>query len=536
MDKKHIELALLNIDKFGDTDIFPYTIEKQIFFDKKNDVVKHIQNIHAKYSEYLDKWPPVNVSTFSPIGYTGFRWATQIDPVWNAYFLALVLSIADKIEIERIQTSKRIVHSYRYLPDHKSGTLFDNNINWQSFQRQSLEIIKNSDFNFVVACDVADYYSRIYHHKLENALLRLGLADSTSKRILDILQKFSGTNSYGLPIGGPAARILAELTLNNTDKILQMNGIVFTRFVDDIHLFAKTQEEAHASLNYLAIKLMTNEGLTLQKHKTQILTSAEFINLVTSRLNADTEDVKTKQRAKFMSLPIRYDPYSPTAEEDYKSIKEELGEFDILDLLNEELRKTRIHQQFSKHLLKTLNILDEQVVSNAFIAISNRIELLYPIFPNLMIAAFANFEKLNEGSRRMLIAKLRELVVKDSYIIQVELNVAYLIRVLGKDHTTENEEIIARLYKKFQNSLLVKSWVMQVFTHWKLQFWLTDQKQNFPTMSKWERRIFIIASYFMKDEGTHWRNFNKRGFSEFEIIVRDWAASKVDNANWEMPL
>jgi hypothetical protein len=301
-------------------------------------------------------------------------------------------------------------------------------------------------------------------------------------------------------------------------------------------LFAKTQEEAHASLNYLAIKLMTNEGLTLQKHKTQILSKAEFINLVVSRLNADTEDGKTKHRAKFMSLPIRYDPYSPTADEDYRNIKKELGQFDILDLLNEELRKTRIHQQFSKHLLKTLNVMDESIVSNAFIAISNRMELLYPIFSNLMIAAFANFEKLNKESKATLISKLRELVVNDSYIIQVELNVAYLIRVLGKNHTTENEEIIAQLYKKFPNSILVKSWTMQVFTHWKLQFWLTDQKQNFPTMSKWERRIFIIASYFMKDEGSHWRSFNKKGFSEFEIIVRDWAAQKVSDKNWEIPL
>lgn len=536
MDKKHIELALLNIDKFGDTDIFPFTIEKQIFFDNKKDVIKHIQNIHSKHTEYLDKLPPVNINTFSPVGYTGFRWATQIDPIWNVYLLSLVLSIADKIETERISSTKNIIHSYRYSPDSSNGTLFDSNINWLSFQKKSLELVKNSDYQFVVACDVADFYSRIYHHKLENALLRLGLTDDTPKKILDILQKFSGTNSYGLPIGGPAARILAELTLNNTDKILQMNGIVFTRFVDDIHLFAKTQEEAHASLNYLAIKLMTNEGLTLQKHKTQILSKSEFINLVSSRLNAETEDGKTKHRAKFMSLPVRYDPYSPTANEDYKKIKNELGQFDILDLLNEELRKTRIHQQFSKHLLKTLNVLDENIVSNAFIAISDRIELLYPIFPNLMIAAFSNFEKLNHDSKKILISKLRELVVKDSYIIQVELNVAYLIRVLGKDHTSENEEIIAQLYRKFPNSILVKSWVMQVFTHWKLHFWLTDQKQNFPTMSKWERRIFIIASYFMKDEGSHWRTHNKKGFTEFEIIVRDWAASKVSNTNWEIPL
>lgn len=526
----------MNIDTFGDTDIFPYTIEKQIFFDQKELVVKHIESIHRDFYEYIDKYPPVNINSFAPVGYTGFRWATQIDPVWNAYFLALVISISEKIECERLSKTKNIIHSYRYLPNFTNGTLFDETINWQSFQRTSLEIAKDNNYNFVIICDVADFYSRIYHHKLENALLRLGLTDDSPKKIMEVLRKISGTNSYGLPIGGPAARILAELLLNNTDKILSMNSIKFTRFVDDICLFAKTQEEAHAILNFLAIKLMTNEGLTLQKHKTQILSKAEFVNLTASRINADTDDGKTKQRAKFMSLPVRYDPYSPTADEDYKKIKEQLAEFDVLDLLNEELRKSRIHQQFSKHLLKTLNVLDESIVSNAFLSITHRIELLYPIFPNLMIAAFANFEKLNLTSKKALIIKLRDLVLRDSYIIQVELNVAYLIRVLGKDHSPENEEVLAHLFKKHQSSILITSWIMQIFTNWKLQFWLTDQKQRFPYMSKWERRIFIIASYFMKDEGKHWREHNKKNFSDFELIVRDWAASKVNNTNWEIPL
>ncbi len=40
----------------------------------------------------------------------------------------------------------------------------------------------------------------------------------------------------------------------------------------------------------------------------------------------------------------------------------------------------------------------------------------------------------------------------------------------------------------------------------------------------------------MKDEGSHWRTHNKNGFSEFEIIVRNWAAKKIINTNWEIPL
>ena len=537
MDQKYIELALLNIERFGDTDIFPVTIEKQVFSDCKLEVIDYIQKIDNNCFDILNKLPPVNISTFSPLGFTGFRWATQIDPIWNAYFLSLVLSISDNIERDKIQNEKKVIHSYRFSPDYENGTLFDNNTNWQSFQTHSIEIAKNSDYQFVVSCDIADYYGRIYHHKLENALLRLGITNDSPKKIVKILQKFSGTNSYGLPIGGPAARILAELALNNTDKILQMNGIKFIRFVDDIYIFSKTQEQAHASLNYLAIKLMTNEGLSLQKHKTQILSKTEFVNLISSRVNSESEEGKAKIRTKFMSLPIRFDPYSPTADIDYKKIQKELNEFDILDLLNEELRKTRIHQQFSKHLLKTLNVLEDKIVSNAFLAITDKFELLYPIFPNLMVAAFINFEKLEEKSKNQLINKLRELVVNDSYIIQIELNTTLLIRVLGKHHTNENEEILAHLYKKYQNSILVKSWIMQVFTNWKLLFWLSDQKQNFPTMSKWERRIFIIASYFMKDEGKHWREHNKQGFSDFEKIVSNWASmQKEKNLNWNIIL
>jgi len=536
MDKKYIELALKNITKYGDTDIFPFPIENNVFFDNQDKAIKHLKKFDSSFSENIDKSPPVNISTCSPLGYTGFRWATQIDPEWNAYFLALVLSIAEESEKERIKTGHKVVHSYRFDPNYENGQLFNLEVNWRSFHLESLEIAKTDKYDYVVTCDIADFYSRIYHHRLENALLTLNLKNDTPKRIMGILQKFSGTNSYGLPIGGPAARILAELALNNLDKILKLRGVRFTRFVDDIHIFASTKEEAHQFLNFLSIKLMNNEGLTLQKHKTQILSKSEFIKLISSRINADSEDGKTRYRAKFMALPVRYDPYSPTADEDYKEIKKELESFDILGLLNEELRKSRIHQQFSKHLLKSLSVLDSEIVSEAFNAIVQRLDLLYPIFPNLMMAATYNFDKLNSKAQETLLVSLQELVKTDSYIIQIELNAAYMIRLLGKKQTPENEETLSILLKKFQDSILVRSWILQVFTNWKMDFWLSDLRSSFPTMTKWERRIFIVASYFMKDEGSHWRNHNKKGFSDFEVLIRDWAAERVQIKDWNIPL
>ncbi len=536
MDKKFIELALKNITRYGDTDIFPFPIENHLFYDCFDKSAKYFQKFDEDFSVNIDKYPPVNINTCSPLGYTGFRWATHIDPEWNAYFLSLVLSIAEKIEIARLAKEHKTVHSYRFQPDFETGQLFDININWRSFQLESLELAKQGGCEFVITCDIADFYSRIYHHKLENALLRLDTSNDTPKRIMSILQKFSGTNSYGLPIGGPASRILAEIVLNNVDRIIKLKGIKFTRFVDDLNLFAKTKEEAHHILNFLSIKLMNNEGLNLQKHKTQILTKSEFIKLVASRINADTEDGKTKQRAKFLALPVRYDPYSSSADEDYKKIKKDLESFDILGLLNEELRKSRIHQQFSKHLLKTLAVSDSEVVSEAFISISQRFDLLYPIFPNIMMAATHNFDKLSDKAKSILMKELQKLVNSDSYILQIELNAAYMVRLIGKEHTSENEVVLGIISQRFQDSILVKSWMLQVFANWKLHFWLSDLRSSFPTMTKWERRIFIVASYFMKDEGSHWRSHNKKGFSEFELLIRNWAAEKAQNADWNIPL
>jgi hypothetical protein len=45
-------------------------------------------------------------------------------------------------------------------------------------------------------------------------------------------------------------------------------------------------------------------------------------------------------------------------------------------------------------------------------------------------------------------------------------------------------------------------------------------------MNLWERRAAILASYYMEDEGKHWRDHVKARFTDFEMLVRDWRASK----------
>lgn len=536
MERRHIELAVDNIAKYGDTDIFPFPIEKLIFFDSRNEVVDYIERIDSKFYEYLPKNPPINITTSCPIGYTGFRWATQIDPFWNGFFLSQVISIAEKIENERIAKDKDVIYSYRYQPIVSESTLFDKDYNWFKFQQDSISFCETSPVSYVVVCDIADFYNRIYHHPLENALRRVDPSNNAAQKIKKLIQKFSNTKSYGLPIGGQAARILAELVLNNTDRLLLANGVRFKRYVDDINIFCASIEEAHQALNFLANRLMRNEGLSLQKHKTMIYSKNEFCKIVSSKLKADSDDERERSRAQFMSLPINYDPYSDTAEADYEKIKSELSHFDIIGLLNEELSKARIHQQFGKQLIKTFDVLDYVIVSNAFDSILERLDLLYPIFPAIMQSAYGNFQRLTVEIQDKLHSVLRELIRNRSYIVQSEINMAYSLRVLGLVNNTENEEILNIAYNRYSDSYLVKSLVFQTMTRWKAYYWLTDKKDNFSSLSKWERRIFIIASCFLGDEGEHWANHYKREFSESEDIIFKWAKGKSKISGWTLPL
>src|SRR5262245_39792697 len=105
------ELAVKNIIKHGDTDIFPFPFENHIFFDKQSAVVDLIVEYYEHSDQYLQRYAPHHVSSLTPVTYSGFRWATQLDPVWNAYFLTSILAIAPKIERARPAKDRKIVFS-----------------------------------------------------------------------------------------------------------------------------------------------------------------------------------------------------------------------------------------------------------------------------------------------------------------------------------------------------------------------------------------------------------------------------------------
>ena len=258
--------AVSNITRHGDTDIFPFPIENHIFFDKADEVVALLKQMNGDVRVSLATNPPQNIGALAPAGYSGFRWASQIDPIWNVAYLGWVLAIAEEIEKVRIPTAEERVFSYRYKWDDSEKTIFDKSIGWRQFTERA--ILKSQNSGYVVTCDISEFYLRINHHRLENALRHLPGGDAMAERIQPFLSNLSKTYSFGLPIGGPASRLLAELVLTQVDSLLMAEGIDFLRFVDDYYIFTDSPAMAFKNLVTLTRILIENQGLQLQKSKT----------------------------------------------------------------------------------------------------------------------------------------------------------------------------------------------------------------------------------------------------------------------------
>ena len=525
-----IDRALRNIATFGDTDVFPIPFERNVFFHKHAECKAIIQSIHADLDGWLANHSAASHECLAQVGYTGFRWAAQIEPFLNAYYLSLALNVADKIEESRLKADR--VFSYRFEWSEEDHKIFKDST-WMDYRRKSIEHAKESEF--VVVTDIADFYPRIYHHRVKNALLRVASC-GTPSRIEKLLRVFSKNVSYGLPVGGPASRILAELALCGTDRLLVGASMKFCRYADDYTIFCQSEQEAYTHLITLSQKLFL-EGLVLQKKKTRILSAREYLDINKQLDPARDENAgEASDESKLLAISVRYDPYSPTAEEDYEALAAAVREVDVIGILSREIAKTTIDTTIAKQAVRAINAMGSEFYDGAIRTILDKenIATLAPIFVSVMRTVRSIYDNLEEEGQDFVDNALVGLFADDFYVLKIDVNLCYYIQVLGKRHSVEKEEILTEIFST-TTVPLIKRLIFVAMTNWRCDHWLSDKKNNYATMGVLERRAMIASSFVLRDEGKHWREFAKKGWDEIEILIRDWAAEK-NQANEGLPL
>lgn len=294
--KTSVKLALLNVMKESITDVEVFKRPFELEFLKKDEYFNLIKGIieqrfisafkiisskHEPFTALKElKINPLRSILVPKKTLFDFRKCGYIEPLDEIIYLSLAIMLSNKIEKERIHKKSKIVYSYRLKPDlikeQKPTSLFDLKINYTSFRNDVSNKVKDPKIKVVVSCDISNFYDRLNLHRLENTLLAIHDIDIQFVKLLnEMLLYWSNRDSYGIPVGSNASRILAEASLINVDKYLLDKGINFSRYVDDFRLFANSASQAHSWLSIL-VERLNQEGLFLNTSKTSIISASEI--------------------------------------------------------------------------------------------------------------------------------------------------------------------------------------------------------------------------------------------------------------------
>jgi len=148
----------------------------------------------------------------------------------------------------------------------------------------------------------ADFYQRIYMHRIENCLDTATAKKGIKRFIEKIIKQVRSRQSHGIPVGGTASRIIAEAILADTDNALADEGFRCSRFVDDFRIFVQPGQNPYTILAFLADQLAASEGLSLNAQKTKLFSKEEFQTIVGEQ-TGDVFDEAEKNAIQDLSQP-----------------------------------------------------------------------------------------------------------------------------------------------------------------------------------------------------------------------------------------
>lgn len=195
------------------TNIFPKPFEIEVIKANWNSIKKEI----LKFKFPKDWKIRESRKIFAPKHQFGFRLCTQLDPVDEIIYSAIVYEMGEDLENSRINKNRNIVFSNRFSPSN-DGKLWDENYNHSKFDEKTNSIINSGDYEYIILADIADFFPRIYTHILENSLIRATGKRAHIESIKRLLKTIYQNVSYGIPVGSEISFLLAETMLDSIDR------------------------------------------------------------------------------------------------------------------------------------------------------------------------------------------------------------------------------------------------------------------------------------------------------------------------------
>lgn len=511
-----LDWALQHAQKWHDTDIFPEIFEFKAIADGWNEIKTSLQQ-----HDILEWTVRSYRQCLVPKHRFGFRISTQLDPLDFLIFTALIREIGEKLEAARIPAADSIVHSYRFQPD-ADGRMFSDKFTYRTFQTHSHEKCDAAKPSHVVIADIADFFPRLYTHRIDNALdSALGVGHMHAKALKDLIGHWAGAYSYGIPVGSAASRLIAELTISDVDNTLLSESVNYLRYSDDFRLFASSEAEAYRHLTLLARVLIKNHGLTLQQNKTKIV-SIDVFRSVYLKENEKRELETLSER--FYELLKKMGIEDPYGEIDYDSLsgefKEAMDQLNLEEILEEQIREEEPDLSLIKFLLRRLGQLGD----------TDAVDLIFDNFDKFALVIRETMEYLLRldalpAARKSELGKrlIKLYSDKSSKASHLEYSRMYMLRPFALDGAWNADDQYVKLYNDAVDDFSKRELLLAMGRS-KKDFWFRERKQDLHQLPPWLRRAFIYgASCLPAEEYKHWIRGIDGQLDSIERVIASWA-------------
>lgn len=261
-----LDNALDYIEATSASDFFPMPFEFEAirsYWDSIRDALSRIDLLGYVATEPMRIFAPKHRSLVRPVDI--------LDPIDSLLYTGLCLHLAPDIQERRDEYQDDVVFSWIYDKE-ALGTKDTFAGDWNEFAKIRTDKLEDNDF--VATADIADFFWKVYQHKVENAVA--AICDEYSARALKkMLNIWSDNHSYGIPIGPHASNIFAEAVLIQIDDILVQERTEFVRWNDDYFIFGSSEDECVAFLHKLGYRLY-RYGLSLNQAKTRVLSTGKY--------------------------------------------------------------------------------------------------------------------------------------------------------------------------------------------------------------------------------------------------------------------
>ena len=469
--------AIRHLADLADTDILPPLFEFQFHAERSDEIATKLE--HVDFGEYK---PRSCFEVLSPKTRLSFKIAHQLYPTDTLLYTSAVLDVAASIEAMRIPLESG-AFSYSYDDDEASSQLYKESGSYHDWliHVQSLCAKENpfEEDKYIVETDIADFYPRIYFHRIEHILDDCQATNAVRKIIEGIIKFTRAHQSYGLPVGSAASRLLAEAILNDTDRMLDGLGLKFARYVDDFRIVTNDATHAHSTLCRLAEHLMVAEGLSLNAAKTKVLPASDEIQQIEEKLTDVFSSSELAGLNRYISLV--YEGGDISAED-----IEDINTDELVSKLTEILARDAVDYSAVKVILKALRAVDVDDPA----AITSKFDILLYYVPRDFCILVGTLAQKYPHAAEDLAQRLVELVVQAPFndMALCKIWVAHLFISQALPLTNE------RLSQLNLTSSAVER-RLQILGRAILEdrAYLREQKTRFSEVSDWEKPALILA-------------------------------------------